>query len=693
MKSTLLTFLALAFLATFSHGQTKAVIKNITGNTVTESLSFPSGTTLTIAAGATINATGATITGFGSGGGPTALDDLTDVTITSATTGQILRYNGTAWVNYTHGFLTSSDLSGYATTAAVASGYQPINADLTALSGLTSAADRLPYYTGAGTAALATFTSAARSLLDDSSVAVMRGTLGIGTMGTQNANSVSISGGSISGVTFSTLTSTVGVTIGNDGVTGGELIIINGNGTTRTTITPGANTDITLGLPVTGTGLLSDTSNLPAANLTGSIADARLSANVSLLGQAISLTAEVTGTLPIANGGTGATTAADARIALLPSMVGNGGKFLRVNAGATDYEVATISGGGDALTSGTLAQFAATTSAQLRGVLSDESGTGEFLTTTGSAAGLTSFPTLNQSTTGNAATATALQTARTINGTSFDGSANITVTAAADTLTGTTLASGVTASSLTSAAGGSFGTAAYTAATAYEVPLTFSTGLTRTGNTVTVNTSQSLSVLSNLTTNGFVKTSGGTGTLSIDTATYQVSDADLDDLADGSLTGTAVAAASTTARGSVELATDGETSASVAVQGNDNRLADAEKIEIGVACSDETTAVTTGTAKVTFRAPYAFTLTAVRASTTTANTGSTLVIDINESGTTVLSTKLSLDASEKTSTTAATAAVISDTAIADDAEITIDFDQVGSTIAGAGVKVWLIGTR
>lgn len=41
--------------------------------------------------------------------------------------------------------------------------------------------------------------------------------------------------------------------------------------------------------------------------------------------------------------------------------------------------------------------------------------------------------------TGNAATATALQTARTINGTSFNGTANITVTASADTLTGTTL--------------------------------------------------------------------------------------------------------------------------------------------------------------------------------------------------------------------------------------------------------------
>lgn len=112
-----------------------------------------------------------------------------------------------------------------------------------------------------------------------------------------------------------------------------------------------------------------------------------------------------------------------------------------------------------------------------------------------------------------------------------------------------------------------------------------------------------------------------------------------------------------------------------------------------IACSDESTAITTGTAKVTFRMPYAFTLSAVRASVTTAPTGSTILIDINEGGSTILSTKLMIDASEKTSTTATTPAVISDVSLADDAEITIDFDQVGSTIAGAGVKVYLIGTR
>lgn len=52
--------------------------------------------------------------------------------------------------------------------------------------------------------------------------------------------------------------------------------------------------------------------------------------------------------------------------------------------------------------------------------------------------------------TGNAGTATTLQTARNINGVSFNGTADITVTAAAGTLTGATLASNVLASSLTS---------------------------------------------------------------------------------------------------------------------------------------------------------------------------------------------------------------------------------------------------
>lgn len=91
--------------------------------------------------------------------------------------------------------------------------------------------------------------------------------------------------------------------------------------------------------------------------------------------------------------------------------------------------------------------------------------------------------------------------------------------------------------------------------------------------------------------------------------------------------------------------------------------------------------------------PYAFTLTEVRGSLTTAPTGSVFTFDINEGGTTILSTKITIDATEKTSTTAATAPVISDASLADDAEMTIDIDTIGSTVAGAGPKVTLIGSR
>lgn len=111
-----------------------------------------------------------------------------------------------------------------------------------------------------------------------------------------------------------------------------------------------------------------------------------------------------------------------------------------------------------------------------------------------------------------------------------------------------------------------------------------------------------------------------------------------------------------------------------------------------IACSDETTALTAGTGKAEFQMPYAFTVTEVFATVTTAPTGGTLLtVDINEGGTSIISTKITIDASEKTSRTAATPAVISDSSLANNAVMTIDIDAIGSTIAGAGLKVYIIG--
>lgn len=79
---------------------------------------------------------------------------------------------------------------------------QAFNSNLSAISGLTSAADKLPYFTGSGTASVADFSSFGRSLVDDADASAARTTLGLGSIATQAANNVSITGGSIDNVVF-----------------------------------------------------------------------------------------------------------------------------------------------------------------------------------------------------------------------------------------------------------------------------------------------------------------------------------------------------------------------------------------------------------------------------------------------------------------------------------------------------------
>lgn len=112
-----------------------------------------------------------------------------------------------------------------------------------------------------------------------------------------------------------------------------------------------------------------------------------------------------------------------------------------------------------------------------------------------------------------------------------------------------------------------------------------------------------------------------------------------------------------------------------------------------VALTSEIGNVVAGAARASFRMPFAGTLTGVRGSVNEAPTGSAIQVDVNQGGASVFSTVLSIDAAATTSVGSAAPAVISTSALTDNALITLDVDQVGATTPGQGLKVALYVTR
>lgn len=457
MKTLAILALVLAVITvTPVHSQTETVIKTKDTDALTESIVIPSGKSVTIASGATITAaSGSTVTGFG---GTPAWGDITGTPTTLAGYG----------------------ISDAITAAVAASTYQPLNAKLTAISDLASAAGVLTN-NGSGTFGYTATSAGGNGAADN------------GKLPTFNAQ--------------------------------GYLVALSHQSSPAAGTYPFSNY-FQDGFYYNQSFLIGGTLKFSTLTATRAITLPDATGTVALTSSNISGTAAgLSSTLAVASGGTGATTATAARIALLPSMTANGGKFLRVNAGATDYELATIGGGGDALVSGSLDQFADVTQTATKTLAITESTTLAGGTHSGTNTG-------DQATiTGNAGTATALQTGRAINGVTFDGTAAITVTAAAGTLSGSTLASGVTSSSLTS-----FG-AAPALGTPSAVVLTNATGLPVATGISGLGTGIATAMAVNVGTAGSPVINGGAlGTPSSGTAT------NLSGTASGLTAGTATAA-------------------------------------------------------------------------------------------------------------------------------------------------------
>lgn len=205
-----------------------------------------------------------------------SVSSLSDTTITTTADDSLLVYDSSdsKWKNEGPSTVRST------LSLVVGTNVQAFDQGLQSISALTTAANQMIYTTASDTYAVTTLTLAGRAILDDADAAAQRTTLGLGTLATQD------------------------------------------------TITESQISDLGSYITATSTDTLT--------NKSGNIS--QFTNDSGYLTTETNNLSNVSGTLAIANGGTGSSSAATARVALLPALATNGSKLIAVNSGATDIE-------------------------------------------------------------------------------------------------------------------------------------------------------------------------------------------------------------------------------------------------------------------------------------------------------------------------------------------------------------------